>query len=179
MYEAAECMAAAMDELTDTARLQSGHPLVLQLGLVDLGALVSGVAHALNETRTWCRVAPITVLGSPAVVLVGDRTRLQRVLRTVLDYVAARSRAEAPVQVTVRPHGDAVTIAVQEGDGPSSAQEQGLWGRPRAQAHGPGAGQRAPHCGAAWGAHQARAGTRLGRASHAGHHQPAPHPRVA
>jgi signal transduction histidine kinase len=125
MYEAAECMVAAMDEMTDSARLHSGQPLVLQLGLVEVGALVSGVAHALNETRVWCRTAPIAVVGSPEAVLVGDRTRLQRVLRTVLDYVAARSRAEAPVQVTVRPQGDAVTIAVQEADGPLPAQERG------------------------------------------------------
>jgi nitrogen fixation/metabolism regulation signal transduction histidine kinase len=58
----------------------------------------------------------------------------------VLDHVAARSRAEAPVQVTVRPHGDAVTIAVQEGDGPLPAQERGPRGRPHAPAHGPAAG---------------------------------------
>jgi K+-sensing histidine kinase KdpD len=136
MYEAAECMVASMDELTDTARLHSGHPLVLQLGLVDLGALVSGVACALNETRAWCRVAPIEVVGAADEVLVGDRTRLQRVLRTVMDYVAARSRAEAPVQVTVRPQGDDVMIAVQEGDGPHPAQERGPRGWPHAQANG-------------------------------------------
>jgi signal transduction histidine kinase len=139
MYEAAECMVAAMDEMTDSARLHSGQPLVLQLGLVEVGALVSEVAHALNETRVWCRSAPIAVLGSTEAVLVGDRTRLQRVLRTVLDYVAARSRAEAPVQVTVRPQGDAVTIAVQEGDMPRPAQERGQRGRPSAQAYEPAA----------------------------------------
>jgi signal transduction histidine kinase len=110
---------------------------VLQLGLVEVGALVSGVARALNETRAWCRVAPIEVVGAADVALVGDRTRLERVLRTVLGYVAARSRAETPVQVTVRPLGDAVMIAVQDEDGPRPAQEHGHRGWPLAQANGP------------------------------------------
>jgi signal transduction histidine kinase len=141
MYEAAECMVAAMDELSDTARLHRGQPLVLHLGLVEVGALVSGVVRALNETHAWCRVAPIAVDAAPEVLLVGDRPRLERVLRTVLGYVAARSRAEAPVQVTVQPQRDAVTIRVQEGDGPLPApeQERGPKGWPHAQATGPAA----------------------------------------
>jgi hypothetical protein len=80
------------------------------------------------------------------VLLVGDRPRLERVLRTVLGYVAARSRAKAPVQVTVRPQGDEVTIVVQgapsvgrEGAGPLPVQGRAPWGRPRAQADGPAA----------------------------------------
>ena len=137
MYEAAECMVASMDEMTDTARLHSGQALVLHLGIVNVGELVSGVARALNETRAWCQVAPIEVVGSPDAVLVGDSTRLARVLRTVLGYVAARSRADATVQVTVRPQGDGVTIAVHEGDVPLPAQERGQRGQPGAQAHVP------------------------------------------
>jgi signal transduction histidine kinase len=139
MYEAAECMVASMDEMTDTARLHSGQPLVLQVGIVNVGELVSGVARALNETRAWCQVAPIEVVGAPDAVLVGDSTRLARVLRTVMGYVAARSRAEATVQVTVRPQGDGVTIAVHDGDVPLPAQERGQGGQPREQAHGPAA----------------------------------------
>src|SRR5918911_3856477 len=81
MYEAAECMVAAMDEMTDTARLHSGQPLALQVGIVHVGELVSGVARALNETRAWCQVAPIEVVGSPDAVIVGDSTRRARVLR--------------------------------------------------------------------------------------------------
>jgi signal transduction histidine kinase len=137
MYEAAECMVASMDEMTDTVRLQSGQPLVLHMGIVDVGELVSGVARALNETRAWCRVAPIEVVGSPDAVMVGDSTRLARVLRTVIGYVAARSRADATVQVTVRPQGDGVTIVVHDGDVPVPAFERGQMGRPREQANGP------------------------------------------
>ena len=137
MYEAAECMVASMDEMTDTARLHSGQALVLHLGIVNVGELVSGVARALNEGRAWCQVAPIEVVGSPDAALVGDSTRLARVLRTVMGYVAARSRADATVQVTVRPQGDGVTIAVHEGDVPLPAQERGQRGQPREQAHGP------------------------------------------
>jgi signal transduction histidine kinase len=110
---------------------------VLQVGIVDVGGLVSGVARALNETRAWCQVAPIAVVGSPDAVIVGDSTRLARVLRTVMGYVAARSRAEATVQVTVRPQGDSVTIAVHDGVVPLPAQERGQRGRPREQANGP------------------------------------------
>jgi signal transduction histidine kinase len=137
MYEAAECMVASMDEMTDTARLHSGQPLALQVGIVHVGELVSGVAHALNETRAWCGVAPIEVVGSPDAVIVGDSTRLTRVLRTVMEYVAARSGAAATVQVTVRPQGAGVTIAVHDGDVPLPAQERGQRGQPREQAHGP------------------------------------------
>jgi K+-sensing histidine kinase KdpD len=137
MYEAAECMVASMDEMTDTARLHSGQALVLQVGIVNVGELVSSVARALNETRAWCQVAPIEVVGSPDAVIVGDSTRLARVLRTVMGYVAARSRAEATVQVTVRPQGDGVTIAVHDGDVPLPAQERGQRGQAREQAHGP------------------------------------------
>ena len=137
MYEAAECMVASMDEMTDTARLHSGQPLVLDMGIVNVGGLVSGVARALNETRAWCQVAPIEVVGAPDAVMVGDSTRLARVLRSVMGYVAARSRAEDTVQVTVRPQGDRVTIAVHDGDVPLPAQERGQRGRPREQANGP------------------------------------------
>ena len=137
MYEAAECMVASMDEMTDTARLHSGQALVLQVGIVNVGELVSSVARALNETRAWCQVAPIEVVGSPDAVIVGDSTRLARVLRTVMGYVAARSRAEATVQVTVRPQGAGVTIAVHDGDVPLLAQERGQRGQAREQAHGP------------------------------------------
>ena len=137
MYEAAECMVAAMDELSDTARLHRGHPLVLHLGLVDVGALVCGVVRALNETRAWCRVAPIAVVGTADALLVGDGPRLERVLRIVMGYVAARSRADATVQITVRPQGDDVTITVQEEDGPLPAHERGQRGWP--QANGPAA----------------------------------------
>src|SRR5256714_4109509 len=139
MYEAAECMVASMDEMTDTARLHSGQALVLHLGIVNVGELVSGVGRALHETRAWCQGAPIEVVGSPDAVLVGDSTRLARVLRTVLGYVAARSRAEATVQVTVRPPGAGLTIAVHEGDVPLPAQEHGQRGQPREQATGPAA----------------------------------------
>jgi nitrogen fixation/metabolism regulation signal transduction histidine kinase len=59
------------------------------------------------------------------------------VLRTVMGYVAARSGAEATVQVTVRPQGDGVTIAVHDGDVPLPAQERGQRGQAREQAHGP------------------------------------------
>jgi signal transduction histidine kinase len=137
MYEAAECMVASMDEMTDTARLHSGQPLMLQVGIVNVGELVSGVARALNETRAWCQVAPIEVLGSPDAVIVGDSTRLARVLRTVIDYVAARSRAAGTLQVTVRPQEAGVTIAVHEGDVPLPAPERGPRGQARAQAHEP------------------------------------------
>jgi K+-sensing histidine kinase KdpD len=140
MYEAAECMVASMDEMTDTARLHSGQPLVLRLGIVNVGELVSGVARALNETRAWCQVAPIELVGSSDAVIVGDSTRLARVLRTVMGYVAARSGAAATVQVTVQPQGDGLTIAVHEGDGPLLAQERGQGGQPRAQAHEPAGG---------------------------------------
>src|SRR5256714_14072768 len=130
-------MVASMDEMPDTARLHSGQPLVLHAGIVNVGELVSGVARALNETRAWCRVAPSEVVGSPDAVVVGDSTRLARVLRTVMGYVAARSRAEATVQVTVRPQGEGVTIAVHDGDVPLPAQERGQRGQPREQAYGP------------------------------------------
>ena len=136
MYEAAESMVAAIDELSDTARLHRGHPLALQLGLVEVGALVSGVARALNETHAWCRVAPIAVDAAPQVLLVGDRPRLERVLRTVLGYVAACSPAAATVQVMVQSHRDTVTIVVQEGDAPLPAPERGQKGWPGAQPTG-------------------------------------------
>jgi signal transduction histidine kinase len=135
MYEAAECMVASMDEMTDTARLHSGQPLVLQMGIVNVGELVSGVACALNETRAWCQAAPIEVVESADAVIVGDSTRLTRVLRAVMDYVAARSRAAA--QVTVRPQGEGVTIAVHDGDVPLPAQQRGQRDQLRAQADGP------------------------------------------
>jgi hypothetical protein len=58
------------------------------------------------------------------------------VLRTVMDYVAARSGAEATVQVTVRPQGAGVTIAVHDGAVPLPAPERGPRGQAREQAHG-------------------------------------------
>jgi hypothetical protein len=57
--------------------------------------------------------------------------------REVGGYVAARSRTEATVQVTERPHGDGVTIAVHDGDVPIPAHERGQRGQPRKQANGP------------------------------------------
>jgi transcriptional regulator with XRE-family HTH domain len=47
MYEAAECMVASMDEMTDTARLHSGQPLVLHVGST----------WALLMSTSWCPVS--------------------------------------------------------------------------------------------------------------------------
>jgi signal transduction histidine kinase len=103
--------------------------------------VVHAVLRQNPSVAALLRVAPIAVDAAPQVLLVGDRPRLERVLRTVLGYVAARSPAGATVQVTVQAQRDAVTIGVQEGDGPLPApeQERGQKGWPRAQAAGPAA----------------------------------------
>jgi signal transduction histidine kinase len=113
-------MAVMLNELVDSARLESG-TLELNREAFDLGALLRGLAarsFAAGE-RTRLRLHdPL-----PEVQLLGDRSWLERALVNVIGNALKFSPGESPVRITLAVEGDAAVVTVAD-EGPGIPSDE-------------------------------------------------------
>jgi signal transduction histidine kinase len=103
---------ATIDEMSDVARLQVGQALDLQLEDLDVGALVRAVAAEYSVEAGTSRVdvhAP-----TQAVLVCGDRARLERVLHNLIGNAVKYSPQGAPIDVGVQPQEQRAVITVRD-----------------------------------------------------------------
>jgi signal transduction histidine kinase len=107
-------MVATVEEITDAAQLQMGHPLSLHIDLVDVGELVSTVTNTMMDASGPGRSA-LVVLDVPApAVVAGDRARLERVVQNIMGNAIKYSPKGAPIHVAVRDDDESVVITVRD-----------------------------------------------------------------
>jgi PAS domain S-box-containing protein len=107
-------MAVMLNELVDSARLESG-TLELNQELVDLGAMLRGLAGASFGAagRTRLRLAD-----TPAALEVwGDRSWLERALVNVIGNALKFAPGESPVRIALVAEGPAAVVTVSD-EGP-------------------------------------------------------------
>jgi PAS domain S-box-containing protein len=97
---AARRMSALIDELRDTARLQSGRPLELEYQLTDLVALARREAGLWQQMTARHHIVVDTEL--PELIGEWDERRLERVLSNLLSNAIKYSPGGGDVVVTVR-----------------------------------------------------------------------------
>jgi two-component system sensor kinase FixL len=97
---AARRMSALIDELRDTARLQSGRPLELEYQLTDLVALARREAGLWQQMTARHHIVVDTEL--PELIGEWDERRLERVLSNLLSNAIKYSPEGGDVVVTVR-----------------------------------------------------------------------------
>jgi signal transduction histidine kinase len=107
-------MVATVEEITDAAQLQMGHPLSLHIDLVDVGELVSTVTNTMLDASGPGRSALVVLdVPTPAVVA-GDRARLERVVQNIIGNAIKYSPKGAPIHVAVRDDDESVVITVRD-----------------------------------------------------------------
>ena len=122
ILDAAARLCGLLADVTDVARMESGHFLV-ELGTVDLGDLVQqaggpALAHAADAGLRLCLPAP----GAPVRVR-ADARRLRQCLDNLLSNALKYGRDGASVEVEIATRGGVVVLAVQDhGVGLSVAQ---------------------------------------------------------
>src|SRR5919206_2121384 len=114
MGDAAQAMLAAVEGITDAARLQMGRELVLRIDAVDLSALVHTIVHTFNEASAWSGSAPVEASIAEGVLVEGDRARLQRVVENIVGNAVKYSPDGTPVRVEVRAIDEGVVLAVRD-----------------------------------------------------------------
>src|SRR5919206_3552998 len=114
MGDAAQAMLAAVEGITDAARLQMGRELVLRVEAVDLSALVHTIVHTFNEASAWSGAAPVQAFISEGVLVSGDRARLRRVVENLVGNAVKYSPDGTPVRVEVRATEEGVVLAVRD-----------------------------------------------------------------
>ena len=105
-------MAAMIDDLVDTARLQMGDVLPLDRRPIDLVALVRRVADAHQRTTERHRIVVDASGDAPAGVW--DAARLERVLDNLVANAVKYSPAGGDVVVRVLREGDAAVVTVTD-----------------------------------------------------------------
>ncbi len=105
-------MLAIVDEIGDVARLQMGRRLDLRVEEVELGELVRAVAEEHNVAEGTSQV----VVDPPAdkVAVRGDRARLTRVVRNLVDNGSKYSPPGSLVRIAVRQDGPWALVAVSD-----------------------------------------------------------------
>src|SRR5918912_2479833 len=114
MGDAAQAIIAAVEGITDAARLQMGRELVLRVEAVDLSALVHTVVRTFNEASAWSGTAPVEASISEGVLVEGDRARLRRVVENLVGNAVKYSPDGTPVRVEVRATEEGVVLAVRD-----------------------------------------------------------------
>src|SRR5919206_629243 len=114
MGDAAQAMLAAVEGITDAARLQMGRELVLRVEAVDLSALVRTVVRTFNEASAWSGTAPVEASIADGVLVEGDRARLRRVVENLVGNAVKYSPDGTPVRVEVRAGEEGVVLAVRD-----------------------------------------------------------------
>jgi PAS domain S-box-containing protein len=109
---AAMHMLTIVEEIADVARLQMGERLELQLEKVELGELARVVAEEFDVAVGPSRV----VVDSPAkeATVRGDRARLARVVRNLVDNGLKYSAQDSPVHIGVRQDGRWAVVSVSD-----------------------------------------------------------------
>jgi signal transduction histidine kinase len=107
-------MVATVEEITDAAQLQMGHPLSLHIDLVDVGELVSTVAHTMMDASGPGRSALVVLDAPTPAVVAGDRARLERVVQNIIGNAIKYSPKGAPIHVAVRDDDESVVITVRD-----------------------------------------------------------------
>lgn len=100
MHDAAEKMSGMIDDLLDTARLQMGQPLSLQVGPAELLALTRRAVE--NHRRTTSRHTLVLDTDGQPITGEFDGPRLERVLDNLLSNAIKYSPAGGEVRVTLR-----------------------------------------------------------------------------
>ncbi len=103
-------MNAMIGDLTETTSLESQGVALDSVGC-DLRALIGGVVDRLDDARAR-RVTIETDDGSPAYVVLGDASRLERVVANLLTNALKYSGEEAPVTVRLSHKGTTVELTV-------------------------------------------------------------------
>src|SRR5437764_4431515 len=114
MGDAAQAMLAAVEGITDAARLQMGRELVLRVEAVDLSALVRTIVRAFNDASAWSGAAPVEASIAEGVLVKGDRARLRRVVENLVGNAVKYSPDGTPVQVEVRATEEGAVLAVRD-----------------------------------------------------------------
>ena len=114
MGDAAQAMLAAVEGITDAARLQMGRELVLRVEAVDLSALVRTIVRTFNEASAWSGAAPVQAFISEGVLVSGDRARLRRVVENIVGNAVKYSPDGTPVRVEVRATDEGAVLAVRD-----------------------------------------------------------------
>jgi signal transduction histidine kinase len=107
-------MVATVEEITDAAQLQMGHPLSLNIDLVDVGEMVNTVAHAMMDASGPASSAPVAVDVPAQVLVTGDRARLERVVQNIIGNAIKYSPEGTPIHVAVRGDDQSVVITVRD-----------------------------------------------------------------
>jgi signal transduction histidine kinase len=107
-------MAAMLNELVDSARLESG-TLELQREPLDLGALVRGLAEQSFSVAERARLQFVDAL--PGVEISGDRSWLERALVNVIGNALKYAPGDSPVRIMLAADGDAAVVTVTD-EGP-------------------------------------------------------------
>lgn len=108
-------LTALVDDMLLLARTDSG-AVELSLEPVDLADVAAEVAGAIGPVAAEQSVR--VVLDPRPAQMEGDALRLRQLVTILVDNAVAHSPAGGLVSVTVRPHGDAVTLSVgDEGPG--------------------------------------------------------------
>ncbi len=103
-------MNAMIGDLTETTSLESQGVALDRVGC-DLRALIGGVVDRLDDARAR-RVTIETDDASPAYVVLGDASRLERVVTNLLTNALKYSGEEAPVTARLSRKGTTVEFAV-------------------------------------------------------------------
>ena len=114
MGDAAQAMLAAVEGITDAARLQMGRELVLRVEAVDLSALVRTIVRTFNEASAWSGAAPVEASIADGVLVEGDRARLRRVVENLVGNAVKYSPDGTPVRVEVRATEEGAVLAVRD-----------------------------------------------------------------
>jgi signal transduction histidine kinase len=114
MGDAGQAMLAAVEGITDAARLQMGRELVLRVEAVDLSALVHTVVRTFNEASAWSGTAPVEASIADGVLVEGDRARLRRVVENLVGNAVKYSPDGTPVRVEVCVTDEGAVLAVRD-----------------------------------------------------------------
>src|SRR5437764_12766762 len=114
MGDAAQAMLAAVEGITDAARLQMGRELILRVEAVDLSALVRTIVRTFNEASAWSGAAPVEASIADGVLVEGDRARLRRVVENVVGNAVKYSPDGTPVRVGVGAREEGAVLAVRD-----------------------------------------------------------------
>ncbi len=105
-------MLAVVDEIGDVASLQIGRRLDLQVDDVDMATLARAVAAEYGDGTPAARV--VVAAARAAVVVRGDRARLTRVVRNLVDNAVKYSPRGTPVRVGLDHDGAWVVLTVRD-----------------------------------------------------------------
>ena len=107
----AESLGGLVDDLFDLARIEAGELSVDALPF-DVGAAVTSAVDDVSAVASGRRI--VIDAGTATATATGDERRTWQVLTNLLTNALKFSPPDSPVEVTVRPAGDEVVVAVAD-----------------------------------------------------------------